>query len=138
MEKLMLAMQNTDSVDSFMHGFDHILVLQIFKELDWKPIVITDVEYVEGTEIETHVIRHAGSIKPNGQIVDAENIYENKEEFLEYVEENYPELEGFILLEGEKALEILMKYNNELSIKNLNPTDKKYLMDFIQFNKNSL
>lgn len=135
MKKLQIATENKDSVTNFMQGFDHILVLQLLDNLNWKPIVVTDVEYIEGTEIENHVIRHAGSIIPNGQIIDAENVYQNTEEFLEYVEANYPELEGFVTLKGNTALDILKENNQEYSIKNLNKTDKKYLEQYIQYVK---
>lgn len=125
-------------IDIFMHG----LCVQFHKELNnkfnLKPINIHDYEIDFDNECEYEVLVHTASILPNGQIIDAEYVYKDENEFMKYVSTEFEEMNEFFIVKGKEAeimvtkqLKFMGGLKDNLSIEKGNKEQLEYLNWFI-------
>lgn len=125
-EKLNLADKSV--TDVYMHGFCSHLALHAKRYTNHKIVAI--IETVWGK----NYLVHCGVLLPDGTIVDAENSYANKKEFLAKVKELFvgdkdSDSSGFYIMKEPETLEFVSKTESEIG-KVSEHFDREDIIDF--------
>lgn len=120
------------TIERFTGNMSYLFALKLKEDLDIDLVVIGDVQN------EMNVMRHIGLVTKDNKVFDATCLYETYQEYVEFMENVLTELEGFVYLKGDKALEIIKEQGFTLTCDNLNDKDKKYIEDFKELLKDIL
>lgn len=120
------------TIERFTGNMSYLFALKLKEDLDLDLVVIGDVQN------EMNVMRHIGLVTNDNKVFDATCLYETYQEYVEFMETVLTELEGFVYLKGDKALEIIKEQGFTLTYDNLNDVDKKYIEDFKELLKDIL
>lgn len=97
----------TRTVGMFMHGLCHLPAIQLNKKYNLPLIIVMDID--DGMNVLVHV----ANILDDNRIIDMENIYDNEEEFMDFIEEEFEELTEFTIKKEKKPNKLLIEIYND-------------------------